>query len=104
MPDLDRDESRRLEEIPGIGPIVATALVAEAGECKAFSSARNLAAWIGLFLSSIRPAARNALVGQAGKSMFALAARRRRYDGHLISTVLDLDTPVILLLTFCITA
>ena len=40
--------SRRLEEIPGIGPIVATALVAEVGDWKAFSSGRSLAAWIGL--------------------------------------------------------
>jgi transposase len=42
------DASRRLAEIPGIGPIVATALVAEIGDWKAFSSGRNLAAWIGL--------------------------------------------------------
>jgi transposase len=42
------EESRRLEEIPGIGPIIATALVAEVGDWKAFSSGRNLAAWIGL--------------------------------------------------------
>jgi transposase len=42
------EASRRLEEIPGIGPIVATALVAEVGDWKAFRSGRNLAAWIGL--------------------------------------------------------
>ncbi len=42
------EESRRLEEIPGVGPIVATALVAKVGDWKAFSSGRNLAAWIGL--------------------------------------------------------
>lgn len=42
------EESRRLEEIPGVGPIVATALVAEVGDWKAFSSGRGLAAWIGL--------------------------------------------------------
>ena len=42
------EESRRLESIPGVGPIVATALVAEVGDWKAFSSGRNLAAWIGL--------------------------------------------------------
>jgi transposase len=42
------EESRRLEEIPGIGPIVATALVAEIGDWKAFRSGRSLAAWIGL--------------------------------------------------------
>jgi transposase len=42
------EESRRLEEIPGVRPIVATALVAEVGDWKVFSSGRNLAAWIGL--------------------------------------------------------
>jgi len=42
------EESRRLEEVPGIGPIGATALVAEVGDWKAFSSGRSLAAWIGL--------------------------------------------------------
>jgi transposase len=42
------EESRRLEEIPGIGPIVATALVAEVGDWNAFSSGRSLAAWVGL--------------------------------------------------------
>jgi transposase len=42
------EPSRRLEEIPGVGPIVATALVAEIGDWKAFRSGRGLAAWIGL--------------------------------------------------------
>jgi transposase len=42
------EESRRLEQIPGVGPIVATALVTEVGDWKAFSSGRSLAAWIGL--------------------------------------------------------
>jgi transposase len=42
------EDSRRLEEIPGIGPLIATALVAEIGEWKQFRSGRNLAAWIGL--------------------------------------------------------
>ena len=42
------EDSRRLEEIPGVGPLVATALIAEVGDWKAFSSGRNLAAWIGL--------------------------------------------------------
>jgi transposase len=42
------EESRRLEGIPGVGPIVATALVAEVGDWTAFSSGRSLAAWIGL--------------------------------------------------------
>jgi transposase len=40
--------SRRLAEIPGVGPLLATALVATIPDPKAFSSGRNLAAWIGL--------------------------------------------------------
>jgi len=42
------DMSRRLAEIPGIGPLLATALVATVPEPRAFASARNFAAWIGL--------------------------------------------------------
>jgi transposase len=42
------EASRRLEQIPGVGPIVATALIAEVGDWQAFSSGRSLAAWIGL--------------------------------------------------------
>jgi transposase len=42
------EESRRLEQIPGVGPIVATALISEVGDWREFSSGRSLAAWIGL--------------------------------------------------------
>ena len=42
------EASRRLAEIPGIGSIGATALVAEIGDWKTFSLGRSLAAWIGL--------------------------------------------------------
>jgi transposase len=40
--------SRRLDAIPGIGPALATALVASVPDAKAFRSARNFSAWIGL--------------------------------------------------------
>jgi hypothetical protein len=39
--------SRRLAEIPGVGPLLASALVAHVRNPKAFSSGRNPAAWIG---------------------------------------------------------
>src|ERR1700731_3215608 len=42
------EASRRLAEIPGLGPGGATALVAEIGDWNSFSSGRSLAAWIGL--------------------------------------------------------
>jgi transposase len=40
--------SRRLETIPGIGPLTASALVASAGDPRNFKNARQFAAWIGL--------------------------------------------------------
>jgi len=57
------EESRRLEEIPGVGPIVATALVAEVGDWKAFSSGRNLAAWIGLVPKQLSTGGKDRLGG-----------------------------------------
>lgn len=45
----ERNEaSRRLAQIPGIGALTATALVASIGDANAFTNGRQLAAWIGL--------------------------------------------------------
>jgi transposase len=40
--------SRRLDHIPGIGPALATALVASIADPKVFRSGRDFSAWIGL--------------------------------------------------------
>ena len=40
--------SRKLEKIPGIGPITASALIAAIGDAKNFGNGRQLAAWLGL--------------------------------------------------------
>ena len=42
------DASRRLDAIPGVGPVLATALVASVADPKVFRSGRNFSAWIGL--------------------------------------------------------
>ena len=42
------EASRRLDEIPGVGPVLATALVASVADPKAFRSGRDFSAWIGL--------------------------------------------------------
>ena len=42
------EASRRLDEIPGVGPALTTALVASVADPKAFRSGRNFSAWIGL--------------------------------------------------------
>jgi transposase len=40
--------SKRLDQIPGIGPALATALVASVPDATAFRSGRHFSAWIGL--------------------------------------------------------
>jgi transposase len=42
------EASRRLDDCPGIGPALATALVATVADPKVFRSGRNFSAWIGL--------------------------------------------------------
>ena len=42
--------SMRLDEAPGVGPVLATAVVATVADPKAFRSGRNFSAWIGLVL------------------------------------------------------
>jgi transposase len=42
------ETSKRLDDIPGVGPALATALVASVADPKAFRSGRDFSAWIGL--------------------------------------------------------
>jgi transposase len=42
------EKSLKLADIPGIGPITASALVASLGDAQSFENGRQLAAWLGL--------------------------------------------------------
>jgi transposase len=44
----ENEASKKMAQIPGIGPITASALVASIGDAKSFENARQLAAWLGL--------------------------------------------------------
>ena len=44
----ENEEARRLTTIPGVGAIVASALVAAVGRAESFDHGRDLAAWLGL--------------------------------------------------------
>ncbi len=46
--DQENDDARRLATIPGVGAIVASALVAAVGHAESFDHGRDLAAWLGL--------------------------------------------------------
>lgn len=51
------DASKKLAQIPGIGPITASALVASIGDAKNFHNGRQLAAWLGLVPSLLQAVA-----------------------------------------------
>jgi transposase len=42
------EASRKLAQIPGIGPLTASALIASIGDARYFKNGRQLAAWLGL--------------------------------------------------------
>jgi transposase len=44
----EKEACQRLTEIPGVGPVTATALIAAVGNASAFPKGRNLAAWMGI--------------------------------------------------------
>lgn len=55
--------SRRLEQIPGIGPLSASALVASIGDVKTFKNGRQLAAWLGLVPNQHASGGKQVLLG-----------------------------------------
>src|ERR1700732_1062615 len=44
----ENEACQRLTEIPGVGPVTATALIAAVGNASTFGKGRNLAAWMGI--------------------------------------------------------
>jgi len=59
-----RDEGcRRLMAIPGIGPIVSSAMVAAIGDGAAFTKARGFGAWLGLVPKQVSAGDRTLLLG-----------------------------------------
>jgi transposase len=60
----ENEEAKRLQTIPGIGPVIATALVAAIGSSVAnFKNGRELAAWLGLVPRQHSTGGRNQLLG-----------------------------------------
>lgn len=55
--------SRRLEECPGVGPVLATAVVASVADPKLFRSGRNFSAWIGIVPKQHSSGGKNRLGG-----------------------------------------
>ena len=66
--------SRRLDGIPGVGPLLATAFVATVADPQAFRSGRYLSAWIGLVPKQNSSGGKEKL-GSITKQAIAICAR-----------------------------
>jgi transposase len=57
------DACKRLQTVPGIGPMIATAMVAAVGNGSAFSRGREFAAWLGLVPRQVSTGGKTKLLG-----------------------------------------
>ena len=64
----ESEHSRKLEMVPGIGPITASALVATVGDAKSFKNGRQLAAWLGLVPKQNSSGGKSVLLGISKRS------------------------------------
>lgn len=94
-------DSRRLAQIPGVGPIGATALVMKMPDPHAFPSGRHFAAWLGLTPKDHSTAGKTRLgkITRAGDEMLrsvlvagatAVIQQARRSRGRQLRWLLDL--------------
>lgn len=92
------EASRRLAAIPGIGPMIASALVAAMGDPKRFKTGRHFAAWLGLVPSQNSSGGKQSLgrITKTGdrylRSLLVVGAtsilRRRAKDGNWLAGLL----------------
>jgi len=68
------ETSKRLDAIPGVGPALATALVASVADPKAFRSGRDFSAWMGWCRSRTRVGAKTSSAASANKAIVICAA------------------------------
>jgi len=62
---LQSESSRKLEKIPGIGPLGASALVASIADARSFDNGRQLAAWLGLVPRQHSSGGKSTLLGMS---------------------------------------
>ena len=94
--------SRKLAQIPGIGPITASALVASIGNARNFESGRQLAAWLGLVPRQSSSGGKQTLLGiskrgdtylrtlliHGARAVIRVAERKAAYAGSWLAEVM----------------
>src|ERR1700674_870485 len=59
----ENEDCQRLTEIPGVGPVTATALIAAVGNASAFGKGRKLSAWMGIVPGEYTTGGKQKLLG-----------------------------------------
>ena len=90
----ENEEARRLTTIPGIGAIVASALVAAVGQAESFERGRDFAAWLGLVPRQFTTGGKPKLLGISKRGNKYL--RRQLIHGAraALPYVAERDTPL----------
>ena len=61
----DNEASRRLAQIPGIGPLGASALLATVGDARTFANGRQVSAWMGMVPRQASSGGKSTLLGMS---------------------------------------
>ncbi len=99
----ENEASRKLAQIPGIGPITASALVASIGDAKSFKNARQMAAWLGLVPRQHSTGGKPMLLGiskrgdaylrtlliHGARAVIRVAERKANYAGSWLANLLS---------------
>src|SRR5580658_5253748 len=65
----ENEACQRLTEIPGVGPVIATALIGAVGNGSTFQKGRNLSAWMGIVPGEYTTGGKQKLLGIDRKSV-----------------------------------
>ena len=90
----ENEEARRLTTIPGIGAIVASALVAAVGRAESFDRGRDLAAWLGLVPRQFTTGGKPKLLGISKRGNKYLRKQLIHGARAALPYVAERDTPL----------
>ena len=90
----ENEEARRLTTIPGVGAIVASALVAAVGRAESFDHGRDLAAWLGLVPRQFTTGGKPKLLGISKRGNKYLRKQLIHGARAALHYVAERDTPL----------
>jgi len=95
--------SKKLAQIPGIGPVTASAIVASVGNAKNFENGRQLAAWLGLVPRQNSSGGKQTLLGiskrgdsylrtlliHGARAVIRVSERKAAYAGSWLACIME---------------